>query len=359
MVAKQKAMPGQLKPNDERGFFMLSGAIEKLASGKSLGQFEMAEVVDRIMQGKCSDDQIAKLLTLLFAKGETVDELAGAASAMRSHMKTIRCERENAVDTCGTGGSGKGTFNISTAAAFVAAACGVTVAKHGNRKATSNSGSTDVLAELGIAVDRSIEDAERCLNEAGLCFCHAPLFHPSVKHVIEVRRQLDHPTIFNLLGPLCNPASAPCQVLGAGRGETQELIAQALSRLGTKHSVVIHGADGLGEITCGDETRVFEIKEGEVAVHEWSPEQFGLTRTSADQLTAADPQQSAETIRRVLAGEQGSARDIVVMNAAAAVWISGVANNLKEAAFRCQSAIDEGLAMSKLKQMQKLTNHAF
>jgi len=338
---------------------MLSSYIELLRSGESLTQGQMGEVVDMIMRGQCQNEEIGQILTQLHNKGETVEELTGAAQAMRNHMNTLDCQRPHVVDTCGTGGSGAGLFNISTAAAFVAAACGTVIAKHGNRKATSNSGSTDVLAELGVAVDRSIEDAERCLNEAGICFCHAPLFHPSVKHVVEVRKQVSHPTIFNLLGPLCNPASVPHQVLGAGRGETQQLLAQALANLGTEHSVVVHGVDGLGEVSCDDATDVCEIQSGQIQVHQWMPADFGLPTTEIADLRASDPTHSASIIRGVFNGEIGSARNIVVINAAAAVWISGVLGqgaDLESAASACENAIDEGLALAKLNELVALTN---
>ena len=334
---------------------MLSNAIEKAQAGESLSQDEMSEIVDQIMQGQSDTELTARLLTALYEKGETVEELAGAARAMRNHMNTIRCDHPRAVDTCGTGGSGKGTFNISTAAAFVAAACGTVVAKHGNRKATSNSGSTDVLAELGVAVDKDIASAERCLNEAGLCFCHAPLFHPSVRHVVPIRKALPHPTIFNLLGPLCNPALAPHQVLGAGRGETQTLIAEALAQLGTQHSIVIHGNDGLGEISCQDQTRVIEISNTELTETSWSPNDFGLEISPGD-ITASSPEQSAKMILDVFAGESGCQRDIVILNAAAAVWITGNANSLKDAAQRCSEAINSGAVTAKLEQLRSLTN---
>ena len=333
---------------------MFSNSIEQVRSGQALSQQQMAEIVDRIMLGEADQTQTAELLTALYQKGETFEELAGAAKAMRSHMKAIRCDHPHAVDTCGTGGSGKGTFNISTAAAFVAAACGTVIAKHGNRKATSNTGSTDVLAELGVAVDRNIDSAERCLDELGICFCHAPLFHPAVKHVVSIRKALPHPTIFNLLGPLCNPALAPHQVLGAGRGETQDLIAQALCQLGTEHSVVVHGADGLGEISCSGATRVSEIRNGEIQSTHWTPESFGFG-PSSDDLRARDPAHSAHIILGVFNGQTGSARDIVLMNAAAAVWISGNADHLQQASERCSDAVDSGAAMQKLEALRAMT----
>ena len=334
---------------------MLRQVIEKLSSGQTLSRGEMGQVMDQFMAGQADAESIAEILGLLHRRGETAEELTGAALAMREHMRPLRCEHPHAVDTCGTGGSGAGIFNVSTAAAFVAAACGVAVAKHGNRKATSPSGSSDVLAELGIEVDRSIEDAETCLQQVGLCFCHAPLFHPAVKHVAEVRRALPHPTIFNLLGPLCNPAGTPHHVLGAGRGETQRLLAEALAKLGDTRSVVVHGLDGLGEVSTAGTTRVFEVEDGRIEQSRWQPFDFGLPVSPVEALRVSGPAESAELIRRVLGGGVGPARDIVVINAAAAVWVTGVAADLEQAARRCEEAIDSGAAADKLEQLVEMS----
>ena len=279
----------------------------------------MTQVVNAFMRGDCSDKQIEALLVALHEKGETVEELAGAASALRMHMNPIQTRRENVVDTCGTGGGKAGTFNISTAAAIVAAAAGASVAKHGNRKSTSKTGSADVLIELGVNIECSVETVQKCLDQLGLCFCFAPLFHPSVKHVMNVRRKLPHPTIFNLIGPLCNPANAPFQVLGAGRGETRNLLAEALSLLGTTRSIVVHSRDGLGEISISDLTDVSEVQGKYVTEGKVAPEDFGITRGNLTMLSASDPAESAEKIQRVLAGHSGPTRDVVVANAAAAL----------------------------------------
>jgi anthranilate phosphoribosyltransferase len=325
-------------------------------SGQSLDREQMTQVVDAIMRGDCSDKQIEALLVALHKKGETVEELAGAASALRMHMNPIETRRENVVDTCGTGGGMSGTFNISTAAAIVAAAAGGSVAKHGNRKSTSKTGSADVLTELGVNIECSVETVQKCLDQLGLCFCFAPLFHPSVKHVMNVRRKLSHPTIFNLIGPLCNPANAPFQVLGAGRGETRIMLAEALSMLGTTRSIVVHSRDGLGEISISDITNVSEVQGKYVTEGTLSPEDFGIVKGSLAMLSAADTAESAEKIERVLAGHSGPTRDVVVANASAALWVSGLCDGLETGAERASKAIDNGQAAEMLKELVELTN---
>jgi anthranilate phosphoribosyltransferase len=334
----------------------MKDAIEHVAAGQSLTMPQMDELIDWIMQGKSTDEQVRDLLVALHQKGETVEELAGAASAMRKHMRPIESRREHIVDTCGTGGGKSGTFNISTTAAIVAASAGAAVAKHGNRKSTSKTGSADVLAELGVNIECSHEVVEKCLDQIGICFCFAPLFHPSVKHVMSVRRSLEHPTIFNLLGPLCNPAAAPHQVLGAGVGETRHAVANALSLLGTERSIVVHSRDGLGEISIADVTDVSEVRGGVVTDGSFAPKDFGFEPTDLSLIQVEDPAESAELIERVLGGELGAARDIVIANAAAALWVSGMADSLAQGADRCAGAIDRGQATETLADLVKLTN---
>lgn len=335
---------------------MIVESTEIAKSGQSLNREQMTEVVDAIMKGSCSDEQIEGLLVALHDKGETVEELAGAASALRMHMKPIETRRENVVDTCGTGGGKSGTFNISTAAAIVAAAAGGSVAKHGNRKSTSKTGSADVLTELGVNIHCSNATVKKCLDQLGLCFCFAPLFHPSVKHVMNVRKKLLHPTIFNLIGPLCNPANAPFQVLGAGRGETRKLLAEALAMLGTKRSIVIHSRDGLGEISVSDVTDVSEVQGKCITEGTLAPKDFGIPPGNQTLLSASDPAESADKIQRVLAGHSGPTRDIVIANAAAALWVSGLCDGLESGAERAGRAIDNGQATEMLKELKELTN---
>ena len=335
---------------------MIVEATKQISEGQSLSQEQMTEVFDSIMKGDGSDAKIKAFLIALHQKGETVDELAGAAAALRKHMTPIRTRRENCVDTCGTGGANSGTFNISTAAAIVAASAGASVAKHGNRRSTSSSGSADVLAELGVKVDCTVEVTQKCLDQLGLCFCFAPLFHPSVKKVMKVRKSLDHPTIFNLIGPLCNPASAPYQILGAGRPETRELIARALAKLGTERALVVHSRDGLGEISIAETTDVSEVRKTFVTEGTLTPNDFRLEQSTLMMVKAGDPKESAEIIQRVLGKQGGAARDIVVANAAAALWISGLCDNLEIGAERCATAIDNGQAAEMLKDLVEMTN---
>ena len=329
--------------------------LARVSGGDDLSMEEMSDVIDTIMQGKASEKEIALLLTALSAKGETVEEVAGAAAAMRKHMTPIRSVRDNLVDTCGTGGGGAGTFNISTAAAIVAAAAGVNIAKHGNRRMTSKTGSADVLAELGVNIDASVSTVEKCLDELGLCFCFAPLLHTAMKHVGPVRRKLGVPTIFNLLGPLCNPANAPYQVLGVGRPEIRNLLAGALSRLGTQRAVVVHGEDGLGEVTLEGATSVTLVEADQLQELTWNPQDFGLERTDKQTMLAQDPSASASIIRDILSGKPGPPRDITVLNAAAALWISGQSESLSDCARLAAEAIDSGAANEKLSRLAEVS----
>jgi anthranilate phosphoribosyltransferase len=273
-------------------------------------------------------------------------------------MTPIRTRHENVIDTCGTGGNGSKLFNISTTAALVTAAAGVPVAKHGNRAVTSRTGSADVLAALGVNILAEVACVERCLNEVGICFCFAPIAHPSMKRVAEVRQKLGVPTIFNLLGPLTNPAGAPFQLLGVGCAELRQTMAQALALLGTKRSAVVSGESGLGEVTIAGATLVSEVtQDGTIREHRWTPADFGVaTATSLDGLVVENAEQSAAMIKRVLAGKPGPARDIVVANAAAALWVAGKAETLLEGTSMAQQAIDRGAAKKLLDRLVEFTN---
>jgi anthranilate phosphoribosyltransferase len=340
--------------------------LGRVAGGDNLSFEQMADAVDAIMRGEWTEEQIAVLLTALAAKGETVDEVAGAALAMRRHMTPIRSHHREILDTCGTGGSGSAMFNVSTTAAIVAAAAGVPVAKHGNRSITSRSGSADVLAELGVNINASVPQIEACLDELGLCFCFAPLVHPAMKHVAAVRKRLGIRTIFNVLGPLANPAGACYQVLGAGRPELRSLLAGAIARLGTRRTFVVCGEDGLGDVTLCGTTYVTEIATNlplpaDEGSHiplplghgqfTWQPEEFGITRASTESLLVDGPVQSAAIIRRVLGGEIGPARDLVVLNAAAGLLAAGKAERPQQAAILAAQAIDSGEAQMLLKKL--------
>jgi anthranilate phosphoribosyltransferase len=322
--------------------------LGRMAAGYDLSQDEMTEVIDLVMSGQVPENEIAVLLTVVRAKGESPEEIAGAAVAMRRHMTPIRSRRTGLVDTCGTGGIGSDLFNISTAAAIVTAATGVPVAKHGNRSITSKSGSADVLKVLGVNVDASPEVVERCLDELGICFCFAPKLHPAMKHVAPVRKKLGIPTIFNLLGPLCNPAGAPFQLLGVGKRELHETMARVLARLGTEHAVVVHGMDGLGEVSLAAPTEVIEVRGDSLARFTWQLEDFGLEASDHDSLRVSGPEESAKLIRRVFDGELGAPRDIVVLNAAAALWAANVDPSPRICAQHAARAIDRGSAAELL-----------
>lgn len=335
---------------------MNSNAIAHVESGRDLQFEEMSDCIGEVMQGAWAEDQIARLLMAINAKGPAVDEVAGAAYAMRSHMTRINTHHTRFIDTCGTGGDGSGTFNISTAAALVIAAAGVPVAKHGNRSVTSKSGSADVLAELGVNIDATVEQVENCLNEVGICFCFAPLMHGSMRHVAAVRKSLGVPTIFNLLGPLCNPASAPFQLMGVGRPELRQLMAAALARLGTTKSVLVSGRDGLDEVTLQDATEVTLVSPDGLEQREWTPEDFGMERADGSALLVDGPEASAAKIREVLEGQSGAAQDIVVLNSAAALWTIGAEKDLRSCADRARAAIQSGAAREILVKLVGLSH---
>jgi len=304
-----------------------------------------------MLRGEADDRAIADLLLGLRNKGEAVSELVGAAQAMRQHMTPIPHDAPVLLDTCGTGGSGSGTFNISTATALVVAAAGVPVAKHGNRRATSKSGSADVLSELGVAIESDVAAVQRSLREVGLCFCFAPRLHPAMRHVVEVRRKLGVPTLFNLLGPLCNPAGATHQLLGTGTAQVQEKIAAALAQLGTTRSAVVHACDGQDEVTISGTTEVIEVRGHHLQRHRWAPRDFGLEAGEVAAMQAENPAASAAIIRQVLAGQDGPCRHIVVANAAAALWLVERSDDLQAAVDIVSAAIDSGAAAEKLQQL--------
>ncbi len=314
---------------------------------------QMRLVIAEFLGGRASSEAMRGFLVALAQKGETAEELVGAALAMRDAMIPIAPPRRPVVDTCGTGGDGSKTFNISTAAAIVAAAAGVVVAKHGNRKITSSTGSADVLAEMGLNLDASVASVQRCLNETGLCFCFAPLFHPAMKNVAATRREIPHPTIFNRLGPLCNPANADCQILGVGDIALQGKLATALQQLGTRRSLVVRGADGVDEVSTSAATRVLEVTRDSILEHTWHPSDFGLAESPRSALFADSPASSAECIQSVLRGEAGGCRTAVVINAAAAIWLVNDGLDLADSARRAEYAIDSGAASRLLDRVRE------
>ena len=333
----------------------LRGAIAKVAAGDSLSQEEAAEAFDLVMSSAATPAQIGALVMGLRVRGETVDEIAGAARAMRAKVLTVRAP-EGAIDTCGTGGDGKGTFNISTCAAFVVAGAGVPVAKHGNRAISSRSGSADVLKELGVNVEASPETISRCIAECGLGFMFAPAHHAAMRHVAQVRTELGTRTIFNLLGPLANPAGAKYQIIGVFGKEWVEPIAQVLVLLGTIRAWVVHGSDGLDELTTTGISDVAVVDAGKVSTFRISPRNAGLPDARPEDLTGGNAVENAAHIRAVLGGLKGPLRDIVLLNAAAALLVAGKASTLREGVALASESIDSGKALAVLDALVPLSH---
>jgi anthranilate phosphoribosyltransferase len=337
---------------------MIQEAIEKISSGAHLSRSEADAAMERILAGNATDAQIAALLTGLRTKGETLDELVGFATAMRRHATPIfpagQADSGQAlVDTCGTGGDGSGTFNISTTAAFVVAGAGVRVAKHGNRSISSRCGSADVLEQLGAQIDLPAERVARSIEEVGIGFLFAPAVHAATRHAMAARRQLKMRTVFNLLGPLTNPAKASAQVVGVFDASVTELMAQALGELGVRRAFVVHGADGLDEISISGKTHVAELRDGMVRSYLVGPEDFGLRRAPLEAIAGGDAKQNAEVIHKVLGRsmlyrDHGPHREIVLANAAAALVAANRATDLLDGARLAAKSIDSGAARERL-----------
>jgi anthranilate phosphoribosyltransferase len=335
----------------------LRSLLLRLMRGEDLGRAEANALLDALLDGEATDAQIAAALVALAIKGETVEELAGMAQAMRSRAVRINSSHERFIDTAGTGSSYSKTFNVSTAAAFVIAGAGLAVAKHGSRAATSRSGSADVLTALGVEVMVEPKVSEKCLNEIGICFMFAPLYHGATKRVASVRRELGVHTTFNLLGPLTNPAGAPRQIIGVWHEGLIEPLARSLVALGTEHAWVVHGSDGLDEVTLAGETFVAEAGKQQVKTFEIAPEDFGLERGELIHLRGGDAEANAQIIRAVLQGSRrDEARSLVTINAAAALFVGGRAADLHEAARLAEESIESGAAYDKLLQLIEATN---
>jgi len=332
--------------------FTLHDALEKIVAGDDLTRHEAESVMEQILSGRSSDAQIAGFLAALRMKGETVAELVGFATVMRRHATPLFPPGHHAadmlVDTCGTGGDARGTFNISTAAAFVVAGAGVRVAKHGNRSISSRCGSADVLEALGVRVDLPPESTARAIEEVGIGFLFAPAFHSATRHAMTARRELRMCTVFNLLGPLTNPAGAAAQVVGVFDGSYTELLARALGELGTRRAFVVHGVDGLDEISISGETSVAELRDGVVRSYTVTPEDFGLPRALLEDIEGGDPEHNALLIRRILDREYGPRRDVVLANSSAALVAAGRATDFLDGVRLAAHSIDSGAARSKL-----------
>jgi anthranilate phosphoribosyltransferase len=336
-------------------------ALQTASSGKNLTRDEADAAMEEILCGRATDAEIRGLLAALREKGETVEELVGLAMAMRRHAAPVFAEgRESSlaglVDTCGTGGDAKGTFNISTCAAFVVAGAGARVAKHGNRSISSRAGSADVLEALGVRMDVPLMRMGEAVEQIGIGFFFAQAAHAAMRHAMRARRELKGFTAFNLLGPLTNPAGARAQIAGVFNARATELVAGALAELGVERAFVVHGADGLDEISLSGETRVAEVQKATVRRYTIAPEDFGLTRAPLEEIAGGDATENAAMIRAVLAGERGAKRDIVVANAAAALAAAGRAADFREGAERAAESMDTGAARQKLEELIAFVN---
>jgi anthranilate phosphoribosyltransferase len=333
---------------------ILTRAIDEVADGSHLTADHASAVLDEVMEGRASEVQTAAFLIALRAKGETVAELVGLARTMRRLAASVESSRDDLVDTAGTGG-GPSTFNISTAAALVAAGAGCAVAKHGNRSSTSRSGSADLLEALGVEIELDPDGVARCIEEVGFGFMFAPRHHAAMKHVMPVRKELAVRTIFNFLGPLTNPAGASRQLLGVSNRRYQETIAEALVGLGCEHALVVSADDGIDEISVAERTRVVEVADGRT--EEWfvAPEDLGIERVELGAIAGGSPEDNAATVRTVFAGDQGPARDVVLLNAGAAIFAAGAAHDLAAGVERAREALDSGAAQGVLERLTGLS----
>ena len=345
---------------------IITAAVRALVDRRDLTRLEAAAAMEAIMSGAATNAQIAAFLTALRMKGETVEELIGFAQVMREKVVKVRpragdvvgatgTDREMLIDTCGTGGDASGTFNVSTATAFVVAGAGLRVAKHGNRSVSSLCGSADVVETLGIDIELSPAQVASCIDEVGIGFLYAPLLHTAMKHVMATRREMGVRTVFNMLGPLTNPAGANAQVIGVYAASLTDPLARVLAELGTLRAFVVHGADGLDEISNTGESHISEVHEGVVRSSTVRPEDFGMPRAAIRELQGGDREENARIIRQVLGGETGPRRDIVLMNAAAALVVGNKAEDLKEGVALAAAAIDERSAAGKLEDLIALS----
>lgn len=335
---------------------MIQEAIRDLIVGADLGRAKMRAVMEQIMSGQATDAQIGAFLVALRIKGETIDEIAGGAEVMREKATPIVTVRPDLIDTCGTGGDDSGTFNISTTVAFVACGAGLAVAKHGTRSISSQCGSSDVLTALGVNVEASPEKVGECIDEVGIGFLFAIALHGAMKHAIGPRRELATRTVFNILGPLTNPAGAKRQLLGVFDGALTEALAGVLRELGSDQALVVHGSDGLDEITLTGPTQVSELRDGQISTRQIHPENFGLQTVSAEALKGGDADCNAHILRGVLDGEEGPQRDVVLLNAAAAMVVGGLAEDITAGLEVARASIDSGKARQALDRLVEVSN---
>jgi anthranilate phosphoribosyltransferase len=342
--------------NLQREVVMMKEEIKKIVDGKDLTREEAALSMDTIMRGDATPSQIAAFITALRMKGETIDEITGFAEKMREHAINIFPHQKNLVDTCGTGGDVSGTFNISTVSAFVAAGAGVAIAKHGNRSVSSKCGSADVLEALGVKIDIEPKKVEECINSVGIGFIFAPTFHKAMRFAMPSRKEIGIRTVFNILGPLTNPARASAQVLGVFNPDLTETMARVLGNLGVKQALVVHGMDGLDEISISDKTKVSHLNLGKVENYQIKPEDFGIHKAGKDEIKGGSANENAQIALEILKGkEKGPKRNIVVLNAAAAIFVGSKAKDLKQGYKLAQESIDSGRAYKKLEAMINFT----
>lgn len=332
---------------------MIEDAIKELSLRRSLPARLMEEAMKEIMNGLCSTDEIVEFLTKLSEKGETVEELTSAAKIMRQYASKIETKQKIVLDTCGTGGDNLHTFNISTAVAFVVSGAGIAVAKHGNRSVSSKSGSADVLEALGVNINLSLLKAQACLDNLGITFLFAQNFHPAMKYAMPARKKIGRRTMFNILGPLSNPAGATHQLIGVYDRRWTEILAKVLANLGTKHALIVHGEDGLDEITTTAKTFIAEEKDGRLKSYEILPEDFGFKRASLEDLQGRDAAYNATVVLDVLNGKGGPARDIVLLNAAAGIYAADRSKTIAEALVLAKKSLDTGKALEKLNLLKQ------
>ncbi len=334
----------------------ISEYLNSLLAGKDLSVEQAEVLLDTIFGGEIAESQIAAFLTAMRIKEPTSAELAGLARSLRNHAVAVKPKVDNLVDTCGTGGAAVKTFNISTASAFVAAGAGANIAKHGNRGITSKCGSADVLEELGVKIDPGAETVAKCIEQAHIGFMFAPMFHPAMKFVQPIRKTLGFRTVFNILGPLANPARANAQVMGVAEESLLCKIAETLKILGLSRAMIVH-SNGLDEISTASVSKVVELRDGKISMYEIDPAEFGIAAAKLEQMAGGDSQQNAETVRNVIYGkENGAAKDIVLLNAAAAIVVASLADDLKEAFKMAQESIDNGKAVQCLEKMIEISN---
>ena len=331
-------------------------ALDHALSQRTVPTEIMQAAIGAVMDGQCNEPETAALLTALAVKGEQVEEIVGAARAMRQHATRVSPQATELLDTCGTGGDARHTFNISTAVAFVVAACGVPVAKHGNRSVSSSSGSADVLEELGVNLDLTPEQVANCIDEVGIGFCYARALHGAMKHVAPVRAALGFRTIFNLLGPLTNPAGAPRQLIGTNRNHSAKLLAEAIARLGTERTIVVCGNDELDEVALWRATVFYDVQRDGITSGTWTAADFGLPECSVEELKVSTPQESAERIRAVFSGEAGASRDMVVANSAVALFASGRSETVLAGVRLARDTIESGRAADVVSRLGEWTN---